>query len=128
MSNRAEVAERIRRLLLSRRMSQRELARSIGVSDAAVSKYLSGERPIRRAMLWAIARALETSESFLLGEPDDAGAKGKSAELAKALAIIERYRADMTDAEKVQIAMALFKKAPPMPSQEGPSGCPTCLL
>ena len=122
------MTDRIRHMLALRGMSQRTLARSIGTSDAAVSKYLSGDRLIRPTALWAIARALGVSEAYLVGETDESGARGKHAELADALAIIERNRETMTDAEKVRLANALFKETQPMPSQEEPSGCPTCRL
>lgn len=128
MANGTVIAERIRRLLSLRKMSQRALARSIGTSDAAVSKYLSGERPIRPQALWAIARALGASESYILGESDEPQMRGKDDELADALAIIERNREAMSDAEKIRFARALFKETPPTPSQEEPSDCPTCQL
>lgn len=128
MANEMAIAERIKRLLAMRRMSQRALARGIGTSDAAMSKYLSGDRRMRPSTLWAIARTLGVSESYLRGETDDMDAKGKDAELAEAYAIIARHRDAMTDADKTRLARALFGETPPMPSQEEPSDCPTCRL
>lgn len=128
MQNEMAIAERIKRLLAIRHMSQRALARGIHTSDAAVSKYLSGERRIRPSTLFAIARTLGVSESYIRCESDDPCMMGKAAELEEALLIIARHREAMTCEEKTLLAAALFKETSPMPSQEEPSGCPTCRL
>ena len=65
-----EIGERIEALLSAKGWSQAELARRIGVSQPTIWKLVSGNAQTSR-YLRDIARQLETSESYLLGETDD---------------------------------------------------------
>ena len=48
-------------------MTQKELAERIGVTEAVVSRYISGDREPKPEMLANIATALHTTSDFLLG-------------------------------------------------------------
>lgn len=48
-------------------MSQRELAKTIGASPAAISQYLKGSIEPRRNRAKIIAKALGVSEAWLMG-------------------------------------------------------------
>lgn len=56
------------RVLAARSMSQAELARRIGVSEAAVSKYVHGERVPRIDIAFRAAKALEVAPEHLWRE------------------------------------------------------------
>lgn len=67
-----ELGKRIEHSLLKLNMKQKELADCIGVSEAVVSRYISGERDPKPSILANIATALQTTSDYLLGiEQDD---------------------------------------------------------
>lgn len=61
------VLERIRALMTERKVKQSDLAATLGVSEAVVSRLLSGERKVSAAELGAIADRLRTTTGYLLG-------------------------------------------------------------
>ena len=126
MPGKRVMTDRIQSMLALRGMSRQALARSMGVSSAAITRYLNGGRRIRPDKLWAIARALGVDEAYLTGETDEPGVHEKDVDLADAIAIINRNRKTMTDADKVRIIQALFKDTSSMPFLEAASACPTC--
>ena len=60
------MGEKLRMLILERGVSQKELAQKAGVTEAAVSHYINGDRSPRGAILLNIANALGTTTDFLL--------------------------------------------------------------
>ena len=60
----------IRELLEQKSISQKELASSAGVTEAAMSHYIKGDRVPRGANLLNIAKALGTTTNVLLGETE----------------------------------------------------------
>ncbi len=59
-------ARRLKELLESQGMSQKELAEKAGITESAVSHYLKGDRIPRGAILLNIAKALGVSTDYLL--------------------------------------------------------------
>lgn len=73
MSNsktRTPIAERIRRLLEQRQLSQAALAEKADLGAAVLSRLLAGDRTLRFEHLLAIARALEMTLADLVAETD----------------------------------------------------------
>lgn len=66
MTTRADFPERLATLMATKEISQIDLAARIGVTRAAMSRYLSGEREPRFATLLRIAEELEVHISELL--------------------------------------------------------------
>ena len=64
------LGKRIRELISSSKLSQRDLAQDIGVTESAISKYLSGERMPRGEILLNLVTALNTTSDYLLGHTD----------------------------------------------------------
>lgn len=62
--------ERLRRLLTDRGMSQSELARRVGISQASVFRLVKGDA-YGSKHLHKIARELRTTPAYLAGEIDD---------------------------------------------------------
>lgn len=60
----------IKELLEQKNISQKELAASAGVTEAAMSHYIKGDRVPRGANLLNIAKALGTTTNVLLGETE----------------------------------------------------------
>lgn len=61
---------RIKELRLAHKMKQSELAEKIGVSQAALSGYESGDHEPGKAILVKIATTLGTTTDYLLGHSD----------------------------------------------------------
>lgn len=101
-------AKRIVDLLAVRKMSQSELARVANLTDAAVSRYVSGERMPSGATLLNIAKALGTSTDYLLGATGEPDVVSKETDLANAFTLIARNAKSMTMEEKLKMAEIIF--------------------
>ena len=110
LAEKSAIGERIVYLLSARKMSQKDLARAAELTDAAISRYVSGERAPKGAILLNIANALGTTLEYLLGESSEPFAATKEDELEMALKIIARNSRIMTAEEKQRIAEILFSR------------------
>ena len=59
--------EKIKELMNSRNVSQRELANAINITESAMSRYISGERKPRVDILTKLARYFDVSIEELIG-------------------------------------------------------------
>lgn len=59
--------ERLALLLQQKKMTQKDLAAKAGVTEAAMSHYLKGDRTPRASVLARIADALGTTSDYLMG-------------------------------------------------------------
>lgn len=62
-----EIGKKIDEALKEKNMTQKELAEKAGVTEAAVSHYVKGDREPRSNTLGVIAAALGVTAGFLLG-------------------------------------------------------------
>jgi transcriptional regulator with XRE-family HTH domain len=91
-------------MLKNRRMAQKELAEKAGITEAAVSHYIKGDRTPRSAVLARIANALGTSSDYLMeGIP-----QSYVEEIGYAKRLIARNVDQMTVAEKREILNILL--------------------
>lgn len=93
---------RIAETLRNRGMTQKELAERIGVTEAVVSRYISGDRETKPEMLANIATALHTTSDFLLGIETEEYSHSRIRRM------IARNAATMTEQEKRELINALF--------------------
>jgi transcriptional regulator with XRE-family HTH domain len=97
-----KLGDRISELLKKRNISQKELATQIGVTEAAMSRYIAGTREPKPDVLANIATALHTTSDYLLGiENDDFNYNNVKR-------IIARNSSKMTEQEKKALIDALF--------------------
>lgn len=68
-------SERVSLLLSQRKLTQKELATKAGVTESAMSYYVKGERTPRGEILSRIAKALDTSTDYLLGNKSEVTAR-----------------------------------------------------
>jgi transcriptional regulator with XRE-family HTH domain len=61
------LGQRLKAVLNSRHMMQKELAEKIGVNEMAISRYVHGGRIISVPILIDICKALNVSADYLLG-------------------------------------------------------------
>lgn len=103
-SERNQFSIRLEELLKARGMTQKELAAKSGVTEAAMSHYVKGDRTPRSAVLSRIATALNTTSDYLMeGIPQD-----YVNEIGYAKRLIARNVDQMTAAEKREILSILL--------------------
>lgn len=93
---------RIAETLQKQKMTQKELAARIGVTEGVISRYISGDREPKPEMLANIATALHTTSDFLLG------IENEEYNHSRVRRIIARNSSHMTEQEKRELINALF--------------------
>ncbi len=97
-----DMGVRIAETLQKQKMTQKELAARIGVTEGVISRYISGDREPKPEMLANIATALHTTSDFLLG------IENEEYNHARVRRIIARNSSHMTEQEKRELINALF--------------------
>lgn len=98
--------ERLAMLLRQNKLTQKEAAKKAGVTEAAMSHYLKGDRTPRASVLIRMADALGTTTDYLMGgNTEDA-----KAELGFAKRLIARNVQQMSQKEKMEIISILMKE------------------
>lgn len=99
--------DRLRAALRAKRVSQRELAARIGVTEAAVSRYVNGDRFPRADTAAAIADVLCVhSDELLYGTPVDPTIA--HAEINEALEILRARQSELSDEYKRELVGLLL--------------------
>jgi len=99
-----QIGKRISELLSQKGMTQKELSRITGTTEAAISHYIKGDRTPRASVLNKIAMALDTTSEYILdGIPQDS-----REELGYAKKLIARNAQQMTKTDKKEIIEILM--------------------
>lgn len=98
--------ERIMDLLKESNLSQRELAIRIGVTEAAISRYVNGEREPKLDVISNMATVLHTTTDFLLGREDN---DCIDTQFGKVKTFVARNSSSMTTQQKRELLEALLK-------------------
>ena len=99
-----EMGKRISELLKQKDMNQKDLSTMTGITEAAISHYIKGDRTPRASVLLKIAEALDTTSEYLLeGLTTDA-----KEELGYAKKLIARNYNQMSQDEKLEIIKILM--------------------
>lgn len=102
--------ERLRMMMRDKKLSQKDLAIKANITEASMSKYLSGERTPRVDVIVNLARALEITTDELLLDVDN----NEAITFIKAKTVLARGMGNMTDEEKAKligfIASSMEKK------------------
>jgi len=93
---------RIQNLLKRRNISQRELAEMVGLTETALSRYVSNARQPKPEMIANIATALHTTSDYLLG------IENEEFSYPRVRRLIARNASKMTENEKKELINALF--------------------
>lgn len=94
--------DRVLKLLGEIGYTQREFAQLIGVSEGALSRYLSDEREPRLEVVANMATALNTTTDYLLTGKED------KESFEETYRLVARGTVSMTDEEKTKLIKALF--------------------
>ena len=101
----ATMGERLKEVINKKGISQKELAEKVGCTDAAISRYIKGNRVPRASVLTKIAVVLDTTSDYLMeGVPTDV-----TDELRLAKKLIARNVSQMSKAEKREIINILME-------------------
>lgn len=99
------LGDRITRFLQKQQMTQKDLAEKAGVTEAAISHYIKGDRSPRAVVLGRIADALEVSLEDLMNDGESSDNTG---EIRYAIRLLGRNAAHMTEEDKMKIAKILL--------------------
>lgn len=93
-------------LMEEKNMSQKELARLAGITEASMSKYISGTRTPRIDVIANISRALGVTADDLIGNTIESSNLG----LAQLKVVLARGMETMSDEEKKELIKFLLEK------------------
>ncbi len=93
--------ELVRRLMIRHGWSQRELAGMAGVTEAAMSRYLKGDRQPRADVVANMATALHTTSDALLGKTES------RSKLDEAIQLVARNANAISDSVKRRLIYIL---------------------
>ena len=97
--------DRIKAILLEKKLSQNELAKMSGIAEASLYRYINGITKPRLDIITNLAKALNISESYLIGESDEEKGDNYKSEIYD---IVARNRNIMTDQDKMDIINMLY--------------------
>ena len=97
-----QLGQRILQAIRAKGITQRELAMTIGLTEAVISRYISGERDPKPEVLANIATALHTTSDYLLG------IENNEFDQPRIRRLLARNASSMSDAEKRELINALF--------------------
>lgn len=96
-------ASRLSVLLDRRGLSQKDLARMVELTPAAISRYVRGERKPKAVIVAKIAKALDV-------QPEDLTGTYAEQELGGAVQIIARNANRLSDEQREQLIRAILSK------------------
>ena len=98
-----EFGRRLANLLERDRLTQRDLAAMTNLTEAAVSRYVSGAREPRAVTVAKIAKALDVTPQELLGTVTNDEVDG-------AVRLIARNASVLTEEQRAELIAALAKR------------------
>ena len=101
---RSALSDRLLALLHEQHLNQKQLAQKIGVTEAAMSHYIKGDRVPRSTVLAKIATELGTTSDYLMGGTPMQSTDG----FPEARRLIARSVKQMTLAEKKELINILL--------------------
>ena len=98
-----QLGERIQRLMKEYDYTQKELAGMVGVTEAAMSRYINNERVPKAEILANLATALRTTSDYLLSgkEPEE--------DFAEVYHLVARSSEKMSEEQKKELIRLLIK-------------------
>lgn len=104
MMERSTFGERLLALLHEQHLNQKQLAQKVGVTEAAMSHYIKGDRVPRSTILAKIAAELGTTSDYLMKGTPTQSAEG----FPEVRGLIARSVKQMTLAEKKELINILL--------------------
>ena len=98
-----KTGDRIAKLLKEKRISQKDLAMMVGVTESALSRYIRNEREPKIETLANLATGLDTTVDYLA-----TGAKSES-DFDEIYRLVARSSYMLTETQKMKIIEAVMK-------------------
>ena len=98
------IGDRIQRLMCENEFTQKELASMVGVTESAMSRYLSNDREPKAEVIANLATALNTTSDYLICGKDS------EEDFAEIYRLVARSATKMTDDEKMKLMRMLIGK------------------
>lgn len=95
---------RLKKKMQEKGLSQRKLSLMTGITEAAISKYVSGARTPHIEIVGKLAKALDTTSDYLLGIDEN---NGHYAAIKK---VIDENKSYLSMEEKMSLIMSLSEK------------------
>ena len=105
--NKEEFTTRTNEILKERGITQKELSKMSNITEASLSRYLSGDYVPRIDVVRNIAIALGVSVSYLIGESE--GTNNNISAFNETYNVVARNKSSLTDDEKAELIKLLFK-------------------
>lgn len=99
--------ERINNLLKEKNLTQKQLSKMSNITEASLSRHLSGKLEPKIDIVRNIAFSLGVSVSYLVGDTNDYNIKKKPFD--ETYIIIARNKNSLTDQEKTKLIKLLFE-------------------
>ena len=101
----SEFTSRIKNILSEKKLSQKELSKMSGIAEASLCRYLRGDSKPRLDILANLAKALDVSEAYLIGESNEIQEENYKLKIRD---LVARNRNIMTDQDKMDIINMLY--------------------
>jgi transcriptional regulator with XRE-family HTH domain len=102
----ADFTEKVLKLMERDNISQKQLSELTHISEASISRYLSGKSKPRMDIAANIAKVFGVSTSYLFGELDEDTQKDAYSET---ICVVARNKTKLTDEQKANIIKLLFR-------------------
>ena len=96
---------RVKQILGEKKMTQKGLSKLSGIAEASLCRYIRGDSEPRIYIIANIAKALNVSEAYLIGESDKKQEDNYKLEIRD---IVTRNRNIMTDKDRIDIINMLY--------------------
>lgn len=100
-----ELKERIKMLMEERHLNQKDLANHSGITEASMSKYLSGERTPRIDVIVNIANALHVTVDELIGNEIE----NDKFDVSRMKTVLARGTQNMSEKDKKELIKFLLE-------------------
>ena len=97
--------KRVKSILEEKKITQKQLSQLSGIAEASICRYLRGDSEPRLDIIARIAKALDVSEAYLIGETNKKKADNYKLEIRD---IVARNGNIMTDQDKIDIINMLY--------------------
>ena len=105
----AKFVERLKELIKRENIRQKDLAEDVGITEAALSRYMKGDRIPHGETLCNLATALRTTTDYLLGREDNE-IFNKSISFNEMEGLLARSSKKYTAEQKNELLRIILKK------------------
>lgn len=106
----SSIGNRIKELLNKQEISQKDLARYIGTTEASISRYVNDEREPVAKVLYKIAQELHTTTDYLISGTDDSYEQSYWLENYRADSFARMYDLQKSENMKLKRQISVLEK------------------